>query len=308
MEESANLENMNNTRISVLLTCFNRKQKTLACLEELFNQNLPADVSLTTYLVDDASTDGTAEVVSETYPQVKIFHGNGNLFWNGGMRFAFTEAMKDDPDYYLWLNDDTILYPEAISTLLATSKQLLERGETKAIVSGSTCDPQTGKTTYGGVVRDNFLLPFRYRVLEPTQEVQSCGTIHGNCVLIPRNVAQIVGNLDPAFVHYIADWDYGLRAKQKGCTVWIAKGHLATCSLNPQVTQTAASNLTEGLQKMSTPKGLAFKDATLQPASEWKVFTQRHGGLFWPIYWLLPYRRLVWLSVLAKLGLTNNKN
>ncbi|WP_333410708.1 hypothetical protein [Microcoleus sp. LAD1_D5] len=49
---------MNGTRIAVLLTCFNRKQKTLACLEALFNQTLPADTSLTTYLVDDASTDG----------------------------------------------------------------------------------------------------------------------------------------------------------------------------------------------------------------------------------------------------------
>ena len=49
---------MNGTRIAVILTCFNRKQKTLACLEALFNQTLPADTSLTTYLVDDASTDG----------------------------------------------------------------------------------------------------------------------------------------------------------------------------------------------------------------------------------------------------------
>jgi GT2 family glycosyltransferase len=49
---------MNGTRIAVLLTCFNRKQKTLACLEALFNQTLPADTSLTTYLVDEASTDG----------------------------------------------------------------------------------------------------------------------------------------------------------------------------------------------------------------------------------------------------------
>lgn len=299
---------MNKISIAVLLTCFNRKQKTLACLEALFQQSLPADVSLTTYLVDDASTDGTAEAVSQTYPQVKIFQGNGNLFWNGGMRFAFTEAMKDDPDYYLWLNDDTIMYPEALKTLLATSNQLAEQGETKALVSGSTCDPQTGQTTYGGVVRDHPILPFRYRILEPTQEAQPCDTIHGNCVLIPRSVVQLVGNLDPTFVHYIADWDYGLRAKQKGCTLWIVPGHVATCSLNPQVTKIAASNLAEGLQKMNTPKGLSFKDATLQPPGEWKVFAQRHGGWLWPIYWLLPYRRLVVFSVLSKLGLTKNKN
>lgn len=299
---------MQPVNLAVLLTCFNRKQKTLACLEALFNQELPADVSLTTYLVDDASTDGTREAVHQSYPQVKIFPGNGNLFWNGGMRLAFSEAMKDDPDYYLWLNDDTILYPETISQLLATSYQLAQQGETNAVVSGSTCDPHTGQTTYGGVVRSNPFHPFRYRLLEPTQAAQPCDTMHGNCVLIPRSVVQAIGNLDPTFFHYAADWDYGLRARQKGCTVWIAPGHLATCSLNPQVTKTAAENLSEGLEKMNKPKGLAFKDATLQPAQEWKVFTQRHGGWLWPIYWLLPYRRLVWLSILSKLRLTQNQH
>lgn len=293
--------------IAVLMTCHNRKLKTLATLESLFKQILTSEIALNTYLVDDGSTDGTAEAVQQTYPQVKIFSGDGNLFWNGGMRGAFSEAMKHDPDYYLWLNDDTVIYSKTISVLLETSHKLSEKGETKAIIGGSTCDPETGQTTYGGVVRNNALHPFRYGILEPTKDPQMCDTMHGNCVLIPRSVVQIVGNLDPAFVHYIGDWDYGLRARQKGCTVWIAPGYLGTCSLNPQVTKMAAENLSEGLDKMSKPKGLSFKDTTLQPAQEWKVFAQRHGGLLWPIYWLLPYRRLVWLSVLSKLGLTKNK-
>ncbi|MEG3936819.1 glycosyltransferase family 2 protein [Microcoleus sp. S36b_A3] len=298
---------MEQMSIAVLMTCHNRKLKTLATLESLFKQILTSEVALNTYLVDDGSTDGTAEAVQQTYPQVKIFSGDGNLFWNGGMRGAFSEAMKHDPDYYLWLNDDTIIYSKTISVLLETAQKLSEKGETKAIIGGSTCDPETGQTTYGGVVRNNPLHPFRYGILEPTEDPQMCDTMHGNCVLIPRSVVQIVGNLDPAFVHYIGDWDYGLRARQKGCTVWIAPGYLGTCSLNPQVTKMAAENLSEGLDKMSKPKGLSFKDATLQPAQEWKVFAQRHGGLLWQIYWLLPYRRLVLLSVLSKLGLTKNK-
>jgi glycosyltransferase involved in cell wall biosynthesis len=116
------------------MTCHNRKLKTLLTLESLFKQTLTSEIALSVYLVDDGSTDGTSEGVQQKYPQVKLFSGDGNLFWNGGMRIAFSEAMKDEPDYYLWLNDDTVLAPEALNTLLATSGELFEQGEKKAIV------------------------------------------------------------------------------------------------------------------------------------------------------------------------------
>jgi|SRR6478672_2276685 len=295
---------MNRKTIAVLITCFNRRQKTLDSLAALMHQQLPDQTTFEVYLVDDGSTDGTADAVTKAYPQVKVLPGNGSLFWNGGMRLAFGEALKNDYDYYLWLNDDTVIDPEAVSTLLATSRQLVAQGETQAIVAASTRDPQTGELTYGGVVRSSWWHPFRFSLVEPKTEAQPCDTMCGNCVLIPREVVQRVGNLDPAFFHYAGDWDYGLRAKQQGCSVWIAPGYLGTCSQNPQPTGLKESerSLNEQLKRIDQPKGLALKDVTLQPWDEWKVLTQRHGGLLWPIYWLLPYRRLIWISLFGKLG------
>ena len=81
---------MEHTSIAVLMTCHNRKLKTLATLESLFKQILTSEIALNAYLVDDGSTDGTAEAVQQTYPQINIFSGDGNLFWNGGMRVAFS--------------------------------------------------------------------------------------------------------------------------------------------------------------------------------------------------------------------------
>lgn len=288
-------------RIAVLLTCFNRKQKTLDCLGALFNQVLAPDVSLQVYLVDDGSTDGTGEAVQQNYPQVKVLRGDGSLFWNGGMRMAFDAALKDDPDFYLWLNDDTMLDPDALKTVVGTYNQLAEQGERKAIVAGSTRDPVTGVYTYGGKVQNRWWHPLNLDSVEPTEQPQPCDTICGNCVLIPREVAQVVGNLDPAFVHYAGDWDYGLRAKQKGCTVWIAPGYQGTCSANPKPQKGTNAAQGDRLHKVEQPKGLALEDVILQPMKEWKVLTQRHAGLFWPIYWLLPYRRLVWISVFGRL-------
>ena len=292
-------EPMNCDRTAVLITCHNRQPETLACLAALFNQILSTEVTIEVYLVDDGSTDGTREAVQQTYPQVKILPGDGNLFWNGGMRKAFAEAIKQDYDYYLWLNDDTQLYSEALNTLLATSRQLAEQGKSCSIVVGSAQDPHNGIHTYGGVVQAHWWHPFHFRKLKPTETIQRCDTMNGNCVLIPRKVVQLVGNLDPTLSHYAADYDYGLRARKQGCTVWIAPGYTGTCARNPLPNRSLNTNQAwdKQLQKMSQPKGLPLKGATLISVEEWKVFAQRHGGPLWLIYWLLPYRRLItsWL-------------
>ncbi|MEQ9000324.1 MAG: glycosyltransferase family 2 protein [Coleofasciculus sp. B1-GNL1-01] len=283
---------MNRDRTAILITCHNRKPKTLACLDALFNQVLPAEVILDVYLVDDGSTDGTTEAVRQTYPQVKILPGDGNLYWNRGMHKAFAEALKHDYDYYLWLNDDTVLYPEAIASLLTTSHHLAAQGEDKAIVVGSMAHPETGKLTYGGLARNSWWHPFKYKLVEPGKDPQPVDTMNGNCVLIPRSVVQAVGNLNPAFTHSIGDIDYGLRAQQQGCTVWVAPGYTGKCQTNPpQAHAWLAPELTlrQRWQKANQIKGF--------PPAESKVFCQRHANRLWFFFWILPYVRLVSISI-----------
>ena len=88
-------------RIAALLTVHNRKDKTLACLGDLYKQHLPEGVVMEVYLTDDGCTDGTRESVKEKFPQVVIVNGDGSLFWNRGMIAAWKEAAKCDYDYYL---------------------------------------------------------------------------------------------------------------------------------------------------------------------------------------------------------------
>ncbi len=281
-------------RTAVLITCHNRKPKTLACLDALFNQVIPSDLAIDVYLVDDGSTDGTTEAVQQTYPQVKILPGDGTLYWNRGMHKAFAEALQYDYDYYLWLNDDTLLYPEALSCLWQTSHNLAKQGHDQAIIVGSTRHPDTGKLTYGGVVRSTWWHPFKYRLVEPTTEPQLAETLNGNCVLIPRVVVQILGNLDPTFSHSIGDTDYGLRSQRQGCSVWVAPGYAGKCQTNPpqgHPWHDPKFTLKQRWQAVTDKKGL--------PPRESKVFCQRHAGWLWMFYWLLPYIRLVLVSVLS---------
>ena len=71
------------TSIGVVITCYNRKEKTLASLKKLINQEDVDSLDINIYLVDDGSTDGTSEAVKKNFPQVNIIKGDGTLFWNG---------------------------------------------------------------------------------------------------------------------------------------------------------------------------------------------------------------------------------
>ncbi len=284
---------MRRRRIAVLATCHNRRDKTLLSLDTLYKQTVPPGTMLQVYLVDDGSKDGTAGAVRATYPQTTVLQGGGNSFWNGGMRLAFSEALKVGYDYYLWLNDDTLLNSGALHKLLGTYDQLAERGLSASIVAGSTQDAATGILTYGGVVRKSWWRPLKFRLVEPLEtEPRECETMNGNCVLVPRRVAEKVGNLSSTFTHGMGDHDYGLRARKMGCKVWVAPGYVGYCPKNSPHGTWADTGLSMGerLKKAGSPKGL--------PPREWRSFARRHAGPLWFVYWAQPYVRLVTSSLL----------
>ncbi|BAB76123.1 glycosyltransferase family 2 protein [Anabaena sp. FACHB-709] len=274
---------MKQPTLAVIMTCHNRRNTTLACLQALYQQKNHFDV----YLTDDGSTDGTAEFIKAEYPDVKIFQGDGNLFWVGGMHLAFGEAIKNQYDYYLWLNDDTFLEADALEKLLQVHENLAVEGYGQSIVVGSTQDPITKQATYGGAVKSKKWYSNKFEFLEPTSDVQKCDAMYGNCVLIPHSVTLKVGNIDTAFIHSLGDLDYALRARNLGCHVWVAPGYIGTCNKNSVRNSWVDTKLPvlERLRKILQIKGF--------PLKPWTTFCSRHSGPFWIFYWFLPYIRAI---------------
>lgn len=274
-------------RLAVILTCFNRKQKTLDCLKVLATNVGLERVQVSAVLVDDGSTDGTAEAVRASFPWVQVVASNGNLFWCRGMHKAFEVALQGNHNYYLWLNDDTILRPDAVSRLLKCESNLRREHGKPVIVVGSTVDPETGEITYGGELQASKLRRTRFLRIVPSSVPQRCDSMTGNIVLIPREIAQVVGNVDPVFEHAMGDTDYALRARQLGFSVWVGPGVFGACSGNPNTGtyMDAGLPLTHRWKQMMSRKGLPWRS--------WLVLTRRHMGPLWPLYFCWPYVSLV---------------
>ena len=269
-------------RIAAVMTCFNRRDKTLACLASLERQR-GHDAEITPYVVDDGSTDGTGQAVARQHPSAVLLQGDGSLFWGGGMRLALEHAFRGGYDYYLWLNDDIDLDDDAVARLLAASRSLEAEGQPAAIVVGSMRHPQTGQVTYGGRYRPSLRRRAHFVVMPPpTDHPQPTETFNGNLVLVPAAAAELVGNVDPAFRQQWGDQDYGLRARAAGATAWVAPGTFGACARNPEVVYGRAP-LREELRNLTTLKQL--------PPGDWATFARRWMGPLWPVYWASPYLR-----------------
>ena len=273
-------------RIATILTCHNRKAKTLACLDALFQSHLPEGYSFEVFLVDDGSKDGTGDAVKQQFPDVHLIEGDGSLYWNGGMRVAFAAAMEQDFDYYLWLNDDTTLYGNALYTLLDTAQAIARSQGREVIVVGTTQAQQGGISTYGGLIRTSRWRPLKFSLVPPSDVPVACDTMNGNCALIPGIIANRIGNLDEAFVHAMGDIDYGLRACKAGYPIMVMPGYAGICMGNSIDNTHADTSLScsKRWKKIISQKEL--------PLKAWYALTKRHAGILWLPYFLWPYLKL----------------
>lgn len=263
-------------RIAALITCFNRKDKTLQCLRGLAAQELPEGTVVETVLVDDGSRDGTAEAVLEEFPATRVLTGDGSLYWCGGMRKAWREAAKSDPDFYLLLNDDTLLLPAALRALL----DVAGTPDKSNIAVAAIRDPKTGQATYGGIRNKSGLVP-------ASGKPEVCDTFNANAVLVPRAVFHELGVFHETYTHGMGDFDYGYAATRRGIPVIQSADFLGECERNSEQGTWRDRSLPRGVRwkQLRGPKGLPFK--------EWMTFNRRNAGWTWPLRTVSPYVKVL---------------
>lgn len=250
-------------RIAVLLTCFNRKDKTLNALKHLHIalEYLDNNLDLTIYLTDDGSTDSTSQAVAAEYPEIKILQGTGELFWAGGMRNSWNAALKDNFDGYLLLNDDTDVYKNMFADILSTHSYCLEHYGKPGIYVGSTMHPMTRKHSYGGSIFINKFIASSKRLVPNQINPQECELGNANIMLVHREVVERIGILSEKFIHGLADFDYTLMAVKNKLPVLITTNYLGDCAndnVNPY-DNFHNLKLGERIKILYNPLGLDFK-------------------------------------------------
>lgn len=266
-------------KIAVLMTCFNRREKTVSCLQALKEHLDDSELEYEVHLTDDGCTDGTTDAVLGIEPSATIYKGN-NLFWAGGTRLAWEGAIrKGGYDAYLLLNDDTCLTENFVPDV----KACLESSKGRAIIAGVVCNAK-GERTYGGyrIVRR---FPYRAVQMCPTGVPERISYSGANALLIPACVVEKVGVFPRIYVHGCADFDYCLRAIKHGFSVLMTPHYVGVCEKDHTALtrhEFAQKTRAERWRYTFSPKGLALKQWLYY---QWSFFPWRVPFVFLKAMW-----------------------
>lgn len=256
-------------KVNVVFTCFNRKDKTVKCVNTLIKNK----VNLDFIIVDDNSTDGTKDALGKMEIPKTILFGSGNLYWAGGMRVGIDYFLNNvnDADYVLLVNDDVEFFANVVDRMLEQSKRNKD-----AVIVGNCCDVD-GNPTYGAIKFNKVFKRPMYYHLRLDESEKEADTFNCNAVLIPNKVIRTIGNFDPVYTHNFADYDYGFMLNKAGFKIYGTSFYVGICEDNPYKGTWNDPLLTkkDRLRLKEMPKGL--------PQKEWNHFLLKNCGL---LHWI----------------------
>jgi GT2 family glycosyltransferase len=205
--------------LSVVISTFNTRAMLAACLESVFHDLERAGLNYEVIVVDDASTDGSAEMVAARFPQVRLLRHAVNQGYaranNAGMCAAGGAAV-------FLLNSDTVVVPGSISTLL----DALGRGERPAAVGPRLLNPdgtdQRSCWRFPLVwLIGNTLWLFRLGMLDDygageRRADRPVDWLSSAALMVKADALADVGPFDEHFGVYGVDVDWALRARRRG--------------------------------------------------------------------------------------------
>jgi GT2 family glycosyltransferase len=198
-------------KLGVVVLNWNGKEVTRRCLDSISRSTCPADQIV---VVDNASTDGSADVIRSGYPHVVVIVNDSNLGFaegnNVGIRYLLDRAF----DLILILNNDTVLDPRALCELknAAQAQPAAAYGATIHELSAP------GAIWYAGGSISRLTLDARHSVAtaDLRSVAQPTGFITGCCLMFRADALRTVGLLDKDFFAYYEDVDWCLRGTAAG--------------------------------------------------------------------------------------------
>ena len=167
-------------------------------------------------VIDNGSGDGSAEIIRDRVPEVKVIALEDNLGFSAGANLGIQKAMQNNYDLCLLLNNDAFPAQGMLTALL-----LEFTGEIGLVSPIILYESSPDKIWFGGGEQDRRLLSLKGRGQgEPDgpmwKKSRDVDYLLGTCLLVNLKAASRVGLMDERFFMYYEDLDWSIRFRQNG--------------------------------------------------------------------------------------------
>ncbi len=207
--------------VSIVIPCHNGERLTRGCLATLL-ETLPAAFEGEILVVDDASSDGTAELIAATAEHDDRVRAVRNARCLGFLGSCNRAALEARGEYLLFLNNDTVLLPGWLPPLLGTFSDLPAAGA----VGGRLLYPDGRLQEAGGVVfADGSAWKFGYGDPDPDRPLfrhtREVDYVSGALLMTPRELFADIGSFDARYgFGFYEDDDYCFAVRAAGHRVY----------------------------------------------------------------------------------------
>lgn len=236
--------------LSIIIVNWNTREFLSACLRSI-EANPPA-CAYEVLVIDNASADGSAEMVRESFPRARLIANEKNLGYAEGNNRGFRESSGE---YILLLNADVQVKAGALDALLRFGRDHSHAAAVGCRLVGldgrvqrscrSFPDPWGVLFEYAGLSRvfpgSRFFGRYRMTYFPYTREAEVDQPM-GSCLLLSRQAIADVGKFDQDFPIFFNEVDWCWRAKAKGWRIYfmpdaevIHHGGASTSQMRPEM-------------------------------------------------------------------------
>lgn len=213
--------------MSVIIVSWNTKDILRNCLRSIYEQDY--DISLEVSVIDNASIDGSAEMVRKDFPQVSLIENSENRGFAAANNQGIAIAKGR---YVLLLNPDTIILDNAIEKTLSFA----DADPESAVVGCRALNPdRTLQPTcfmFPSILNMLLSSTYLYKLFPKSRffgrermtwwdrnDIREVDVVTGCFMLVRREAIEQIGLLDERFFIYGEETDWCYRFKQAGCKV-----------------------------------------------------------------------------------------
>ncbi len=215
------------TDLSIIIVSWNVKAFLKACLDSIFAAPMNG-YTVEIIVVDSGSTDGSVDLIRDTYPQVKLLAQEENIGFTRSNNIGLKAATGR---YMMLLNPDTEVIGDALALMIAhldTHQAVGISGPHTLNSDGTTQSTRRHFPTLAvGFLESTWLQPYapkslmNYYYVNDTDDnaILDVDWVQGSGLMIRRDVYKQIGGLDEGYVMYSEEMDWCKRAKLAGWQV-----------------------------------------------------------------------------------------